>query len=225
MPPSTHRVIGGGSILFADGDVLMSRPFDPRGFSSRVRLGRSPISSESSTNRPQVSSASDGTLVYQVRRTSSRNAYLARPQRKIPRCSLSSTPASHICAFLGTIVTPLTYRVDPRVGSGDIWILDLQRGTETRFTSHPAYEWMPVWSPDATRIAFGSNRNGTMDLYVKPVSGSEDERLVFASANRKVPTDWSPDGRLLVFQQESAGKQIWALRPPSRCGTKAVHPC
>ncbi len=74
-------------------------------------------------------------------------------------------------------------------------------------------EWMPIWSPDTTRIAFASNRNGPMDLYITPVGGLEDGRIVLASPNRKVPTDWSPDGRLLVFQQESSGKQngLYAL--------------
>jgi hypothetical protein len=44
--------------------------------------------------------------------------------------------------------------------------------------------------------------------YLKSVRGLEEAHKVLASADRKVPTDWSPDGRLLVFQQESAHKQF-----------------
>jgi dipeptidyl aminopeptidase/acylaminoacyl peptidase len=47
-----------------------------------------------------------------------------------------------------------------------------------------------------------------MDLYIKPVTGSEEAHLVLASANRKELSDWSPDGRFLVFAQESASKQF-----------------
>ena len=57
---------------------------------------------------------------------------------------------------------------------------------------------------------------------MKPVSGSEDERIVLASANRKVPTDWSPDGRLIVFQQESAGKQFGLYALPLGAEPKPV---
>ncbi|HYI92014.1 MAG TPA: hypothetical protein VEX68_00580, partial [Bryobacteraceae bacterium] len=197
---------GGGSILFADGDVLMSRPFDPRRlqFSDEARPVTDLIGIYE--NRPHVSADSNGTLVYQVReRPAGTGTWHDRSGKPV------GSPIKNASGYLH--VSPddryaLTFLVDRHLGSGDIWILDLQRGTETRFTSHPAYEWMPIWSPDATRIAFASNRNGTMDLYVKPASGSEDGRIVLASAYRKVPTDWSPDGRLLVFQQESAGKQF-----------------
>ena len=74
-------------ILFVDGDVLMSRSFDPQ----RLQLSgeATPITDliEIFANKPQVSSANNGTLVYQAKRTFERNACLARPQRKIPGCS------------------------------------------------------------------------------------------------------------------------------------------
>ena len=39
----------------------------------------------------------------------------------------------------------------------------------------------PVWSPDGTRIAFGSQRNGRWGLYVKPVDGTAPEELIVES--------------------------------------------
>jgi eukaryotic-like serine/threonine-protein kinase len=196
----------GGSILFADGDVLMSRRFDPRRlqFSEEAKPITNPIGVFD--NRPYVS-AGNGTLVYQGREQPA--GTLNWHDRNGKPFALPLREASWGYLRVSTDDRyALTVRVDPRVGSGDVWIADLQRGTEVRFTSHPAYEWMPVWSPDATQIAFASNRNGPLDLYVKPMSGSEDERMVLASANRKIPTDWSRDGRWLVFQEQSADKQF-----------------
>jgi eukaryotic-like serine/threonine-protein kinase len=205
---------GKGSLLFADANVLMSRGFDVR----RLQFTGDPKPVTNMIgifdNRPHVSAAGDGTVVYQTRE---------RPSGMLAWHDRSGNPVG---APLRNMSEPylrvsrderyaITHRVDPRTGSGDIWMLDLQRGTETRLTFHPAYEWVPVWSPDATHIAFGSNRNGPMDLYVKAVSGAEEERLVLGSENRKFPVDWSADGRMLVFQQESSGKQfgLYAVEP------------
>ena len=103
-------------------------------------------------------------------------------------------------------------RIDPESGAGDIWLDDRVRGV-IRLTSDPAFEWIPVWSPDGTRVAFGSNRSGTMDLYEKSVSGSEPERLLMASDKLKIATDWSRDGKFLLVQQAGPanGWDIWVL--------------
>jgi Tol biopolymer transport system component len=113
-------------------------------------------------------------------------------------------------------------RIDPDTGAGDIWLHDQVRGT-IRLTSEPSYEWIPVWSPDGTRVAFGSNRTGSMDLYEKSVSGLEPDRLLLASDKLKAPTDWSRDGKFLVYQQTDPanGWDIWAL---PMGGTKQAFP-
>jgi Tol biopolymer transport system component len=103
-------------------------------------------------------------------------------------------------------------RIDPDTGAGDIWLHDQVRGI-IRLTFERAYEWTPVWSPDGTRVAFGSNRTGSMDLYEKSVSGSEPERLLLATDKVKAPTDWSRDGKFLFYQQTDPanGWDIWVL--------------
>jgi Tol biopolymer transport system component len=101
---------------------------------------------------------------------------------------------------------------EPRSGT-DLWIRDLQRGSTSRFTSEPGEEGIPVWSRDGTRIAFGSTRSGNAaDLYLRPASGVGNEELLYHSAEQKWPTDWSPDGRhLLYFTASPSGYGLWAL--------------
>ncbi len=96
----------------------------------------------------------------------------------------------------------------------DIWLLDLARDTSTRFTFHPAFDYNPVWSPDGSRVAFASLRDGPSNLYQKLSSGSADEEpLLKTGEGGKFPTDWSSDGRFVLYQASGpkTGYDVWAL--------------
>jgi dipeptidyl aminopeptidase/acylaminoacyl peptidase len=98
-------------------------------------------------------------------------------------------------------------------GNGDIWLLETARGVLSRFTFDAAGDLYPIWSPDGRRIAFHSNRKGVQDLYVKPATGAGSEELLLTTPQIKVPTDWSPDGRFLLFRSLDPNTvyDIWAL--------------
>ena len=70
----------------------------------------------------------------------------------------------------------------------DVWLYDLTRGTTSRLTFDPQGDGTPLWSPDGTRIVFGSNRSGTgvVDLYEKAASGAGDEQVLLKSAFGKI---------------------------------------
>jgi len=104
---------------------------------------------------------------------------------------------------------------DPQSKNWDIWVMDLARGVRTRLTFDPASDYGLVWSPDGGRVAFGSNRKGHFDLYVKNASGAANEELLYESGVDKWPRDWSRDGRFIVFTLlDLKGKtnyDIWVL--------------
>ena len=104
-------------------------------------------------------------------------------------------------------------RRDPTTQTRDIWLIDLERGTQSRFTFDPADDMNPTWSPDGSRIAFSSARKGQRNIYVKAANGVGEERLLFDSAVDKNMECWSPDGRLLLFNTLMArgSRQVWAL--------------
>jgi Tol biopolymer transport system component len=97
--------------------------------------------------------------------------------------------------------------------SSDIWLLDLARNTNTRFTFGQGSNTTPVWSPDGSRIAFASNRNGAYDLHQKLTSGVKDEELLLKSGDNKLPTSWSRDGRFLLYTATDVKtkEDLWVL--------------
>jgi Tol biopolymer transport system component len=83
----------------------------------------------------------------------------------------------------------------------------------SRFTSDVADDVGPVWSPDGERIAFSSNRTGVHDIYQKSVTAGGSEERLLSTAQPKFVTDWSPDGRFVLFSSADPkkGADIWAL--------------
>jgi eukaryotic-like serine/threonine-protein kinase len=107
-------------------------------------------------------------------------------------------------------------RMDPATGNWDVWIIDNARGIQSRVTLHPAKDIDPIWSPDGKDIVFGSNRGGRAALYRKTVDSSEPERLIAELDGYRglVPTDWSPDGRFILFSPAGASlieMSVWVL--------------
>jgi Tol biopolymer transport system component len=91
--------------------------------------------------------------------------------------------------------------------------MELARGTLTRFTFDPATEVAPIWSPDGTRIVFSSDRDGPMNLYQRAASGAGYDEPLLKSDNNKGSTDWSADGRFILYQEQNqkTNFDLWVL--------------
>jgi Tol biopolymer transport system component len=106
--------------------------------------------------------------------------------------------------------------VFPRVAAAgsDLWVRDVSRGTETRFTSDASNNLAPFWSPKGDRIVFTSSRkDGFLSLYQKAASGSGQDELLLQSSINVLSSQWSRDGRFIVyFEVGSKNKRdIWVL--------------
>jgi serine/threonine protein kinase len=102
---------------------------------------------------------------------------------------------------------------DPQTGRNDIWLFDLSRGVPSRFTTDGAVDSFPLWSPDGGQIVFASTREGVFNLYVKKASGVENEEPLFKSDETKVPDDWSPDGKFIIYESRNPTTKLdlWLL--------------
>src|ERR1700756_27955 len=93
----------------------------------------------------------------------------------------------------------------------DIWMYELQRENSKRLTFDPSLNAVPVWSPDATRLAFGSNRQLEFDLYLKNSDGAQVEKSIVRDDVQKYPTDWSKDGKYILYTR---GADFWFVTLP-----------
>ena len=98
----------------------------------------------------------------------------------------------------------------------DLWVIDLAKGLATRLTakSQPRIGGYLAWSPDGSRVAFSSNRDGPTNIYQKLVSQAADEELLYRSSGQFKEVDaWSPDGRYLLFGQADpvSSWDLWLL--------------
>jgi Tol biopolymer transport system component/serine/threonine protein kinase/tetratricopeptide (TPR) repeat protein len=74
-----------------------------------------------------------------------------------------------------------------------------------RLTTEIAHDWHPDYSPDGTRIAFASNRDGATEIYVMQADGSDVRRLTFNTTEDDCPA-WSHDGQKIAFQSRRDGQ-------------------
>ena len=87
-----------------------------------------------------------------------------------------------------------------RLGSWDLFLMDLSSGELTQLTDTPEYEGAPSWSPDGTFIAYEAYRDENLEIVVGPADDPADNaiRLTSSPASDHSPA-WSPGGRQIAF--------------------------
>ena len=60
---------------------------------------------------------------------------------------------------------------------GDLYCVPANGGEARQLTTNAAYDSQPIWSPDGKKIAFTSNREGSLDVYVISTKGGAPTRL------------------------------------------------
>ena len=79
----------------------------------------------------------------------------------------------------------------------EIYVMDADGSNQRRLTTSPAaapaWDHEPTWSPDGTRIAFSSARDGNYEIYVMNADGSGQTNLTNSPGNDDQPS-WQPLG-------------------------------
>ena len=66
---------------------------------------------------------------------------------------------------------------------GDIYTVPSAGGQARQLTSNAAYDTAPFWSPDGTRIAFTSDRDGSPDVFIVAANGGTPVRITTNSGS------------------------------------------
>jgi len=203
-----------GQLLFVRQGTLFAQAFD----AARLELKGNPFSvveriasASTAQGSAAVSASLAGPIVYRTASAGGRRQFVW-----FDRSGKEVGKAGDPVAANELSISPDGRRVAlPQLINNDfdIWLLDLGRGVFSRFTFDAAVDVSATWSPDGRRIAWRSNRKGVYDIYEKPAIGPGSEELLLASAQDKNPTDWSPDGRFLLYHNPDpkTGNDIWAL--------------
>jgi Tol biopolymer transport system component/DNA-binding winged helix-turn-helix (wHTH) protein len=103
-------------------------------------------------------------------------------------------------------ISPIGHRLAYQqiLGSSSIWSTDLSRigkkDSAREIAASKGHNRAPDFSPDGKKIAFDSDRSGTMEIWTCNKDGSDLAQLShFGGAQFPGPPRWSPDGRRIVF--------------------------
>jgi serine/threonine-protein kinase len=165
----------------------------------------------------QFSVSNNGTLLYMpgpldpLRQDTTRVPTLI--DRAGTRVPLALTPKAYTRPRVSPDGSRLAIGIEEGDGA-DVWIYELSGTSAIRRLTFGGRSRYPVWSPDGRHVAYQSDRDGRMAIYVQAVDGDGTvERLTDpADGVSHVPDAWSPDGRtLLISEQKSDTYTVMAL--------------
>ena len=203
-----------GYLLFVRDEDLMAQPFD----AGRLTLSGQAFSVASGLGRrvshyAPFSVSALGALAYHAVDFRMRLVWVDRSGRELE--TLAMPPAGMGDPMISPDGRQILFsRLNPETETPDIYLYD-DRHDVSRVTSDPGFDVLPVWSADAARVVYRSNRNGPGDIYLKSLTGSGSEELLLRTAARKDPTDWSPDGRFILYDnydgEPTRESDMWVL--------------
>ncbi len=86
------------------------------------------------------------------------------------------------------------------VPNWEIYVINADGTNHVRLTHHPSTDRWPCWSPDGTKIAFASTRDGDSDIYMMNSDGTGVVNLTNHPRSPDSMPSWSPDGTKIAFE-------------------------
>jgi len=97
----------------------------------------------------------------------------------------------------------------------NLWIINFD-GTENRpLTTGNQNDITPQWSPDGSKVLYKSNKDGTMQLYLRWLDTGAETKLTNLPKS-PVSFEWSPDGKFIAFNMFVSGKPQNFTSMPSK---------
>jgi Tol biopolymer transport system component len=190
---------GAGHLLFIRENTLMAQPFEAA--SGQTKGEVFPVAegvSHGDADYAPVIVSETGVLLYESGGLAIGNQ-MAWYDRAGKLLGAVGAPGPVLDPAISPDERSVVFRRSSGPGS-DLWLRDLTRGAEQRFTANASFNYAPFWSPQGDRIVFSSNRGGSINLYKKPASGSGQDELLLSNG-QKNPSQWSRDGRFIVYSE------------------------
>jgi eukaryotic-like serine/threonine-protein kinase len=215
LPCHSNFYYDSGHLYYADEQRhLVSVEFDPAG----AKVGRmTPITSsigyQPATYWGAFTVSDNGTLIY--------NSEIGASLSQLTWMDRAGKEIGHVgdaAVISNPTLSPDDKRVtadisDTKNNSINVWLLNTSGAGSSRFTFDTSEVVAGVWSRDGKTIAYRSSEGST--LFVKPASGLERERQVFASKQKDdvIPNSWSRDDQEIVSTIQSPDRWYLARLP------------
>ena len=211
----TNAAYANGHLIFVRGGTLFAQPFDPMRLA--VNGDRMPIAEHvghDTGTGAMFSVSKNGVLVFRAEAPSpiTQLTWFNRSGRNV---GTVGSPASQADLALSRDGSRIALR-RPISASSDVWVMSLDSGTASRLTLEGG-NYAAVWSPDGRDIAYGTQRhlaNEMVNGVFRKVAASLGEGDLLVRGRTEIhPTDWSSDGRFIVYtdQDPVTKNDIWAL--------------
>ena len=205
-----------GYLLFVRERTLMAQPFD----SSKIEItgDAAPIAEQVDyffgNGLSHFSASRNGTLVFTSGAAGANNKQLTWFDRNGKSVGRVGVPAEMGSARISPDGSTVATDISVTTGGRDIWMHDLARGTDTRFTFGPGVIAFPVWSGDGSRIAFDAVSGGRdRTRYVKGSNGIGAAEALDRDPRPGRIDDWSRDGRYIIEEliDPRSSSDIWVI--------------
>ena len=200
------RYLRSGHLLYLRRGTLMAAPFDLErravtggavALIADVMQAANTPAEAADSGAGQFSVSDTGSLLYVP------GGLFPSPERSLVWVDRTTGKAQPLAlparAYLSPRISPDGRRVVMWTqGDRNIWLHDLVRGTLTPMTSE-ARNARAIWTPDGTRVTYGSTAGGAENLFWKPADGSAPVERLTTSDRLQIAASWSPDGKTLAF--------------------------
>jgi Tol biopolymer transport system component/CxxC motif-containing protein (DUF1111 family) len=120
--------------------------------------------------------------------------------------------------------TKISFNWGSAAGDVDIFVADIDGSNKRNLSNNPALDMESTWSPDSSKIAFVSNRSGSLQIFtMDALVGTVALQLTTSAQNHQYPA-WSPDGTKIAFDGDGAGvRQIYVMDSDGTHETKITN--
>jgi serine/threonine protein kinase len=199
-----------GNLLFMRDNILMSHGFDPDmvEFIGNARPIAEDVSFDKGFSRGVFTVSRNGHLFYrkgEVNNGSYLKKYTIENQdvdTLTEMVEFNSFSLSHDNRYVAAEVE------DPQTSESDIWIYDLQRSINRRFTFSSESDWFPFWSPNDSQIVFVSSRNDFTGIYIKDTYGTQPPTLIDSTDSNFLIWDWTLNNKYIVYSEFEPSSQL-----------------
>jgi len=198
LPVRTTGKFSGGYLLFVQDGTLLAQPFDLE----RAEVTGQPASIVDGVvfflpNGGARFDVGGDTLTYMTHPPDDTPVWVDRTGAALDTLGSPGIYASN------PVISPdgrrvITYTVDRRQGTGDLWLHGIEREGTTKLTNDQYSKGLLGWCPDGRSIVYGWDRDGPPDVYALDVDGNSPPSLVYASEFVDYPMACLPGNRVLV---------------------------